>query len=232
MEKVIHQMWFQGFENMPKKYIPNIETWKEGNPGWEHVFWDEGKIINLIRTKFPDYLESFQLLNKDIKKCDAARYFILYDQGGIYADLDTICHTPIDNLISDFDLEDVDLIFAEESQDAHDEYHWKTNLRNLVSEKYGELRFVGNAILLSNSKCTFWLDFISACFKVSDKSVLESFSTWHLSKFLKRHILKESHIILDWEYMLSTQFVQGTSYFTHSYDATWFNHDSERPWEG
>lgn len=225
-------MWYQGIDEMPSKYNENILSWKNMNPDWEYIFWDEYKVIKLLVEKYPQYVERFKSLDKQIKKCDAARYFILHEYGGLYADLDTVCHHPIDKLISDLQLEDSDLIFAEESQDAHDEFHWKTNLRQLVSEQYGEIRFVGNAILLSKQGKRFWMDFLDACFRISENTVLESFSTWHLSKFLKTAEPENSYKILEWEQMLSTRYISEITYFTHSYDATWFNHSSERPWEG
>jgi len=232
MNKIIHQMWFQGITNMPEKYITNINGWKHNNPDWKYIFWDEESIIKLLKNKHPDFLERFNSLDKDIKKCDAARYFILYEYGGIYADLDTTCHHSVDSLINNFKLNNYDIIFAEESQDAHDEYHWKSKLRQLVSEQYGEIRFVGNAIIISKASTEFWLEFLEASFNIADFTVLESFSTWHLSKFLQETSTKSSYKILEWENMLSTNYEPNKSYFTHNYDATWFNHSAERPWEG
>lgn len=225
-------MWFQGVDNMPNKYFGNIESWHCKNPHWEYRFWDEYLINEMLQNRYSEYFDRFKSLDKQIKKCDAARYFILHEYGGLYADLDTFCHCPIDSLIDDFNLIDCDLVFAEESQDAHDEHHWKTRLRQLVSEQYGNIHFVGNAIILSKAKTNFWMCFLDACFKISEKSVLESFSTWHLSKFLKNTNTSASYRVLEWENMLSTRFIEGKTYFTHSYDATWFNHAAERPWEG
>ncbi|MCP3875404.1 MAG: hypothetical protein GY699_19900, partial [Desulfobacteraceae bacterium] len=171
-------------------------------------------------------------IDKIIKKCDAARYFILHKYGGIYADLDTVCIQPIDKLINDFSLESFDIIFSEETQDSNREKHWKANIKKLVFQKYSISQFVGNAIIISKPSVNFWIDFLRECFQISYKPVLESFSTWHLTKFLNTKGVDNEVKILNWKHMLSTKILPEKSYFMHHYDATWFNLKSLRPWEG
>lgn len=228
MEKIIHQMWLQGHEHMPVKYQLSIDSWKTQNPGYEHIFWDKSRIECFMERHYPRYLHPWQTLDKPIKQCDAARYFILHHYGGVYADMDTIAHKSMDALILDFDLFNFDLIFSEES---HEPLCWKNNLRKLLSAEQEYNTIVGNAILISKSKQKFWLDFIEQCFKVKNSSVLESFSTWHLTGFIN-HQKPPNFCILPCRHLLAMHYQENISYTTHSYDATWFDHTKPRPWEG
>ena len=232
MNKVIHQMWFQGKENMPLKYNETTKSWKNTNPSWDYRFWDEESISSLILSKYPEYYDQWISLDKMIKKCDSARYFIMHQYGGVYADLDTQCHKPLDILIQDYDLDDFEITFCEEAQNVNEHFHWKADLRNLVLKEYGGEKFIGNAVLISNKNNDFWLRFLKASFRISNKSVLESFSTWHLSKFLNKYKATSEIKVLPFSILLSPTYLEGSSYITHNYDATWFNHDIERPWEG
>ena len=232
MNQAIHQIWFQGKNSMPHKYNETIKSWMQKNPGWRYQFWDEESLSSLISSKYPTYFERWNNLDKIIKKCDAARCFILHQYGGVYADLDTICHKPLDTLIKDFSLDDFDITFCEEAQDVNEHFHWKADLRNLVLKEYGGERFIGNAVLISHEKNIFWLDFLDASFKLSTESVLESFSTWHLSKYLNKHKDSYSITVLPFSTMLSPEYLEDSSYITHNYDATWFNTNTDKPWEG
>lgn len=231
MKRVIHQIWYQGKDSMPNQYHDTTRSWVLQNPSWSYKFWDEESISSLIETKYPKYFDRWNNLDKLIKKCDAARCFMLHQYGGIYADLDTICHIPLEKLITDFKLDEFDITFCEEAQDVNEHFHWKADLRNLVLKEYGGERFIGNAVLISQIKRIFWLDFLDASFDLSTESVLESFSTWHLSKYLNMHKAKYSINVLPFAIMLSPTFLEGSSYITHNYDATWFN-NTDRPWEG
>ena len=41
---IIHQIWFQGEDNIPKKYPNYSKSWKEMNPKFKYIFWDGEKI--------------------------------------------------------------------------------------------------------------------------------------------------------------------------------------------
>lgn len=86
--KIVHHMWMQGFEYAPvKKDIIIQRTW---GSNVQHLFWDEKSILNLIKTKYSEWLLFFIKIQVLIIKCDIARAFILHYYGGVYADLDII----------------------------------------------------------------------------------------------------------------------------------------------
>jgi inositol phosphorylceramide mannosyltransferase catalytic subunit len=96
--KCIHQIWIQGFENAPEKqknFITNNQ-----NMGIEHVMWDEDK----IKMELPnDLLKMYKRTKSYAQKADIARYWILYNYGGLYVDADAeIKKLPMDIWNEDF----------------------------------------------------------------------------------------------------------------------------------
>lgn len=81
--KVIHYCWFGG-NPIPEEYKKYIETWKKYCPDYEIKRWDE--------TNFDLNSCAFVKEAYDAKKwafvSDYARLKIIYDEGGIYLDID------------------------------------------------------------------------------------------------------------------------------------------------
>jgi hypothetical protein len=89
--KIIHQLWI-GNKSAPIKLM---NTWKEKNPEFEYIFWNEKEI------KKRDFVFKCQYKIDDIEeingKADIMRWEILYEYGGVFLDADSICIEPIDD---------------------------------------------------------------------------------------------------------------------------------------
>ncbi len=231
MRKVIHQMWYQGASAVPERYAKNIESWKRLHPSFEYRFWDESALTLLLQASFPQYAEPWRRIDRLIKKCDAARYLILYKFGGIYADMDTTPLRSLENIETDLAISPRGVILSEESQDP---LAWKGELGRRIRLERGLDVVVGNAVLISEPAQAFWLDFLDACFLIGDRPVLDSFSTWHLSEFLRHPRNAERVAIVPSGHLLATpREVKGSrTYVVHDYEATWFDHSKPIPWEG
>ena len=88
---IIHQIWFQGEDNIPKKYPNYSKSWKEMNPKFKYIFWDGEKMEKLIREKYPWFLKRYNEYPNMIQRIDSAKYFIMHQYGGILPDLDCEC---------------------------------------------------------------------------------------------------------------------------------------------
>lgn len=98
--KVIHQTWKD--ENIPEIFKQEwIDSWMElnGPNGWQYRFWTDQDLINLVEEYSPDFLDCYFDYDQPIKRVDAARYLILKNIGGVYADLDFACLKPLDKLL-------------------------------------------------------------------------------------------------------------------------------------
>ena len=88
--KIIHQLWI-GSKPAP---ITLMNTWKDKNPEFEYIFWNEEEIKkrNFI-FKCQDKIDDIEEING---KADIMRWEILYKYGGVFLDADSICIEPID----------------------------------------------------------------------------------------------------------------------------------------
>jgi len=86
--KIIHQTWKTN--EIPLEWQEHQKTWKTlfPEPDYKYMFWTDHDNRNLIKTKFSWFLPIYDGYAKNIERADAIRYFILYEYGGIYADMD------------------------------------------------------------------------------------------------------------------------------------------------
>jgi len=94
--------WWDKNEKMPIKYKKNHEVWKELNEpqGWTVKLWGPDEARELVKQKLPKFLETYDGYANPVQRCDAARYFILHEHGGVYADLDYVPNEPLDAMIT------------------------------------------------------------------------------------------------------------------------------------
>lgn len=98
--KIIHQVWEGATEPvMPERLRILSESWREKNPSWEYRLWHQADMEELVKQDFPDFEETYFNLEHNVQRWDAIRYMILYQYGGLYADLDTECLEPIDKML-------------------------------------------------------------------------------------------------------------------------------------
>lgn len=111
--KIIHQIWWQGLDKLPKKYHNFRETWINKHPGWKIIYWNKINIYQLINLYYPSLkvlIDDYPLM---IQKIDMAKYLILYHYGGFYVDMDTICNKSFNNLYQIKEFQNYDLICSQ-----------------------------------------------------------------------------------------------------------------------
>lgn len=94
----LHQIWFQGADQLPPKYHSFQHSWRRHHPHWEYRLWDQLQIEHLVAT-CNDFIRSvYAELPEMIQKIDLAKYLILQRYGGVYVDMDMECVQPLDGL--------------------------------------------------------------------------------------------------------------------------------------
>lgn len=71
------------------------ESWTKLNPEYEYCLFDDDDLAEFVRAEFPDFLPGWQKLQHGASKADLWRYLIMFKHGGVYADLDCFCRTPL-----------------------------------------------------------------------------------------------------------------------------------------
>jgi FkbM family methyltransferase len=145
--RLIHQTWKTS--EVSDRLKPFQKTWLENHATWEYKLWTDEDNLNLIQTHYPWFLDYYNSYPHHIQRVDAARYFILYHYGGLYADLDMQCLTPIDPLTDQIG----GVIVGQEGQIHHD----------------GTQR-IGNAIIFSSRHHPFWLRVFQSLLQCHAKS--------------------------------------------------------------
>ena len=108
--KIIHQTYKT--INIPEHWKISQKKWKELHPDYTYMFWTDEDIREYIKTNYPQYLQIHDNYKYNIQRADMIRYFILYDFGGIYSDLDLY---PIENIEKHLLNYNSDVLFCQSS---------------------------------------------------------------------------------------------------------------------
>lgn len=99
--KIIWQTHEESFDNLYAFQINIANTWKNLNPSWEYRYVDSvQRAIDV--EKFDKILFQSYLTEPKITQADMWRYIMLYQYGGVYADMDSVCQRPLDDFINKF----------------------------------------------------------------------------------------------------------------------------------
>lgn len=93
--KVIHYCWF-GHNTLPKSALKCIDSWKKYFPDYEIKEWNEDNFdVDII-----PYTKEAYKAKKFAFVSDYARFWILYNHGGIYFDTDVKVIKQFDDIVS------------------------------------------------------------------------------------------------------------------------------------
>ena len=95
--KIIHQV-HMGNSLLSKQELYWQKTWKDKNPDWSYILWDDKKIESDLAISHPKVFENCKSFSE---KSDILRFEILHQFGGLYIDTDFECLKNIDPLFED-----------------------------------------------------------------------------------------------------------------------------------
>lgn len=140
ISKIIHQIWFQGKENIPDKYISNIQKIKKNHPKWSYQIWDDKELRKECRKYSIECLKKYDSYKHLHQKVDLGRYVLLYNYGGAYIDIDCISLKPLEALPG---FKTKKLIIS---------YNPCNYLENMISTLSLNIKIINNGVILSSSK--------------------------------------------------------------------------------
>ena len=92
---IIHYCWFGG-NPLPKSAVKCIDSWKKFFPDYEIKEWNESNFdVNIIPYTAAAYKD-----RKYAFVSDYARFWILYNYGGVYFDTDVEVVRPLDDILA------------------------------------------------------------------------------------------------------------------------------------
>lgn len=158
IEKIVHQIWYQGEKECPEKHQAKMKTWKQNHDTWKYMFWDEEKMQQIIKQEYPQYYKRWSTFNHMHQRIDFFKYILMDKYGGLYADIDTICLKPIDPLLKyDDNKSKVGQVIVCKTAST-DWESWIT---------FGTTESVNNGILISTKGHPFWRWYMDKIMKQS-----------------------------------------------------------------
>lgn len=108
ISKIIWQTHEWNYSDLPEIYKKTTTTWQKLNPNWTYNYLNAEErrmMVKKIKPSLLDYYDSCTGHTHDGKniggmlQCDLWRVACLYEYGGVYADLDSICLGPLDEMM-------------------------------------------------------------------------------------------------------------------------------------
>jgi hypothetical protein len=96
--RVVHQTMKS--RDVPARMFSAAESWWRSNPDCEYQFHDDSSCASFVADFDPDMARCFERVPPGAFRADIWRYCMLYQHGGIYADIDTVCRYSMDRLLS------------------------------------------------------------------------------------------------------------------------------------
>ena len=96
----MHQIYLTG--KIPSQLQSNVDAHKGRNLGWEHRLYDEEAGISLILSHYgDDMLRNYMKISEDYPaaRADLLRHLIIFAYGGVYFDIKSCFHYPLDNVV-------------------------------------------------------------------------------------------------------------------------------------
>lgn len=209
LSKIIHLVWYQGFDQAPDHLRGTPQAWRGFNPEWRVMEWDFVSLSSFIVQKYPQYFDRWNRLDQVIKKCDLARLFLVHHFGGVYVDADLIPQRPLDEFLDAGEIRhrQTKHVTRLPKPDPVE----RVNLRErafILSREHRPIDRTGsgvaNGMLASVPRLPMWLDFIERQIDQTGLKVLDYFGPHALTKFLRERAdtLRGSGLILPPYYFL------------------------------
>lgn len=96
---IIFQTW-KTRTRLPDNYAYWSQSFRDQNPGYQYVLWDDADNRDFIAQDFPWFLGIYDSYPAEIFRADIVRFFFLFRFGGVYSDLDTQCLRPLDQVLA------------------------------------------------------------------------------------------------------------------------------------
>lgn len=213
--RIIHQIWLQGSDHLPEKYLTTTDRMKNFHPQWKYILWSEVDILKELTKEQVQAYYSFIYLHQ---KVDYARYVLLDKYGGVYIDVDVDVVKSIDTIMPMAD--EYDLTVSKLSVSSPESY--------FICKKS---ECLNNGIIIAKPNNIILKDLIShinqnsTCSCLSPKISCINNTT---GPNVFNHVLSKHNNVLKLDSEYFEPCFQGTCNFTkntilvHHQDGTWF----------
>lgn len=94
--QTIWQTYKVPYEQLPEYAKQAAASWQFHNYDWQYRYMDDAEVLAFVGKEYGQaWVDIFNSCPLGVMRADMWRYMVIYKHGGMYADLDTICHKPI-----------------------------------------------------------------------------------------------------------------------------------------
>ncbi|KAK3577873.1 hypothetical protein CHS0354_021843 [Potamilus streckersoni] len=97
IQPILHQTWKD--RAVSSRVGTWIKSWSINHPSWQYIFWTDDSARCLVHNIHRYLLPTYDGYAENIRRADAIRYVILYEFGGVYADIDVESLRSLDPII-------------------------------------------------------------------------------------------------------------------------------------
>ncbi|KAL2670710.1 hypothetical protein Neosp_014509 [[Neocosmospora] mangrovei] len=90
--RILHQTCKN--ETIPEMWAESQKSCLKAYSDFEYMLWTDERAREFLSAEYPWFVETWDTYPFPIQRADAIRYFVLHHYGGIYLDMDTVCHQP------------------------------------------------------------------------------------------------------------------------------------------
>ncbi|KAL3882911.1 hypothetical protein ACJMK2_029213 [Sinanodonta woodiana] len=102
IETIFHQKWIDN--NVLRQFESNMQSLLQNHPHWEYRFWTDDSLWKFINDTYRYMLPVWDNYPSDMHRSNGMRYIVLYEYGGVYADLDIKFFRPLDPFVRKYSL--------------------------------------------------------------------------------------------------------------------------------
>lgn len=96
--KKIWQTYKDDYNQLPQYISDHTESWKNKNPEYQYYYNSDQQAADFVLNVYgQEFYDIFVSLPLGVMRGDMWRYLVIYEYGGVYADLDTYCNDAIDS---------------------------------------------------------------------------------------------------------------------------------------
>lgn len=216
---VVYFLWMYNAEkHIPHTYVSNMGNWIKHNKEMSFHIVHKKEFDTMIRNT--RYKVTYNAYEKDIQRCDFARYFLLSKFGGVYLDMDMVLKKPLGMLKKTYPEGQVFLATETILTDEQSKEIARLPIRNGVPEH--KVR-ISNYFLASVKKHPFWKQVFKLIHKRKGLSVKEQYDVIYTTgpdlittayhNYVRKNPDDTSVVLLSKE--------EADEYFTHQSIGTW-----------
>lgn len=197
--KIIWQTYETDYDSLPEYIKDYCDSWKYFHPNYEYNFFSSLDRDNFVLNEFGEkWYSLFNNLPVKVMKADIWRLMVLYENGGIYSDIDNLCKSNMDIFAKDYNL--VFFTAPIDHMENEDDFHINTsilmsspkniiikNLLDIIYEKIQTINYNDSNFVFNTTGPGLVSEYFYSIFNTNKKTMFNNEQNINNSLFAKQN---------------------------------------------